>query len=97
MRRKLLHGETEVPPKVRCSMVIVYSVAPLIGGLIGCALLWPFGAAIALISMPFIGSSAAFLVAVLVYVRSSDEGHASNNRLADVDLFQSSQAADSSR
>lgn len=62
-------------------MVIVYSVAALIGGLIGCAQLWPFGAAIALISMAFIGSSVAFLVAVLVYVRPSDEEHASNDRL----------------
>ena len=97
MRRKLLYGEKGVPPKVRCSMVIVYSMAALIGGLTGCALLWPFGAAIAIISMPIVGSLFALLVAVLVYVRSSDEGHASNNRLADLDLFQSSQAADSSR
>jgi hypothetical protein len=78
-------------------MVIVYPVATLIGGLIGCALLWPYGVAIALISMPFIGSLFALFVAVLVYVGSSGEGYPSEDGPADVDPFQSSQAADSYR
>lgn len=78
-------------------MVILYSMAALIGGLIGCALLWPYGVAIALISMPFIGSVFALFVAVLVYVRSSGGRHLSEDRPADVDPFQSSQAADSYR
>ena len=78
-------------------MVIVYPVAALIGGLIGCALLWPYGAAIAVISMPFIGSLFALFVAVLVYVRSSGERHVSKGRPTDADSFQSPQGADSYR
>ncbi|MBD2747280.1 hypothetical protein IC232_11300 [Microvirga sp. BT688] len=78
-------------------MVIVYPVAALIGGLIGCALLWPYGAVIAVISMPFIGSLFALFVAVLIYVRSSGEGQVNKDRPTDVDPFQSSQAADSYR
>ena len=76
-------------------MVIVYPVAALIGGLIGCALLWPYGVAISLISMPFIGSLFALFVAVLVYVGSSGEGYPSEDGPADADPFRSSQAADS--
>jgi hypothetical protein len=78
-------------------MVIVYSVAALIGGVTGCVLLWPYGAATALIGMPFVGSLFAFLIAVLVYVRSSGERHVSADRTADVDPFRSSQAAASRR
>jgi hypothetical protein len=78
-------------------MVIVYPVAALIGGLIGCALLWPYGAAIALISMPFTGSLFTLCLTILVYVRSSGEGHLSVDQPASVDPFRSSQAADSYR
>jgi hypothetical protein len=78
-------------------MVIVYPVAALIGGFIGCALLWPYGAAIAGISIPFIGSLFALFVAVLIYVRTYGERHVNKDRPADVDPFQSSQAADSYR
>jgi hypothetical protein len=47
--------------------------------------------------MPFIGSLFALFVAVLIYVRSSGEGQVNKDRPADVDPFQSSQAADSYR
>ena len=94
---KMRYTATEVLPKEAQSMVIVYPVAALIGGLIGCAVLWPYGAAIALLSMPLVGSLFALVVAVFVYVRSSREGHMSEDRPADVDPFQSSQAADGYR
>jgi hypothetical protein len=91
---KMRYTEMEVLPKEARSMVIVYTVVALIGGLIGCALLWPYGAAISLLGMPLVGSLFALVVAVFVYVRSSREAHMSEDRPADVDPFQSPQAAD---
>ncbi|WP_404289307.1 hypothetical protein ACD578_24520 [Microvirga sp. RSM25] len=54
-------------------MVITYLAAALIGAGFSCVLLWPYGAAIAFLSMPFGGSLLAVIAAVLVYMRASDE------------------------
>jgi hypothetical protein len=62
-------------------MVIVYAFAALISGFISCALLWPYGAAIALLSMPFGGS----LFAIVVHVRASTKAGSSNHRAAYMD------------
>jgi hypothetical protein len=60
-------------------------VAALIGGLISCALLWPYGAAIALLSMPFAGSLLAVAAAVLVYMRTPDEAASCSDRAVYID------------
>jgi hypothetical protein len=54
-------------------MVIVYGFVSLLGGLISCVLLWPYGATIALLSIPFGGSLSVLLVAFFVYWRASGE------------------------
>jgi hypothetical protein len=61
-------------------MVIVYIVAALVGGIVSCILLWPYGAAMALLSMPFGGSLFALLAGILVYMRASDETGTSDDR-----------------
>jgi hypothetical protein len=61
-------------------MVIVYPVVAMIGGFISCALLWPYGAAIALLSIPFGGSLFVLVAAILVYMRTSDEAVPSVDR-----------------
>ncbi|MPR12254.1 hypothetical protein [Microvirga tunisiensis] len=66
-------------------MVIVYAFAALIGGFISCALLWPYGAAIALLSMPFGGSLFALLAAIVVHMRASTKAGSSNDRAAYMD------------
>jgi hypothetical protein len=45
------------------SIVFVYAVVALIGGLISCVLLWAYGAAVALLGIPFGGSLFALAVA----------------------------------
>jgi hypothetical protein len=66
-------------------MLIVYPMAALIGGLISFALLWPYGAAIALISMPFGGSLLVLLAAVLVRMRASSKAESNDNRAVSLD------------
>jgi hypothetical protein len=61
-------------------MVIVYGLASLLGGLVSCVLLWPYGATIALLSMPFGGSLFVLIGAVLVYMRASGETRSSDDR-----------------
>ena len=63
-------------------MAIIYVVSALLGGLVSCALLWPYGAAIALLSMPFGGSLIALLAVVLVYMRASHESRLSADHAA---------------
>jgi len=78
----------EVLPKKAQNMVIVYSVVALVGGLISCVLLWPYGAAIALLSIPFAGSLLALAAAVLIYMRASDKTDTSNDRAVYIDQTQ---------
>jgi hypothetical protein len=66
-------------------MVIVYGFVSLLAGLISCVLLWPYGATIALVSMPFGGSVFVLIAAILVYVRASrgsrsSDAHATHPR-----------------
>jgi hypothetical protein len=65
--------------------VIVYAVVAWLGGLVSCVLLWPYGVAIALLSMPFGGSLFALIAAILVYMRASDEAAPSVDRTAYAD------------
>ena|SRR5215217_5506155 len=83
---------TEVPLKMRCGMVIVYMMTALMGGLISCVLLWPHGAAIALLSIPFGGSLFVMLAAILVYMRASGK-----DRAAYTDLPRNLQTRESRR
>ncbi len=76
-------------------MVLVYSAIALVGGLISCVLLWPYGAAIALLSMPFAGSLLVVAAAVLVYMRASDEAETSNDRSVFFDRTQKLQTRQS--
>ncbi len=89
------YGATEVLLKMRYSMVIVYPVAALIGALISCALLWPHGAAIARLSMPFGGSLFALLAAILVYMRTADQAGSSDDRASYMDQPQTLQTTES--
>jgi hypothetical protein len=66
-------------------MVIVYMVTALVGGLVSCVLLWPYGVAIALLSIPFGGSLFALLAAILVYMRTSDEAVSRDDRTVSLD------------
>ena len=79
------YGATEVIPKKVRGVVIVYIVTALVGGFVSCILLWPYGAAIALLSMPFSGSLFALLAAILVYMRASDEAVSSDDRVVYLD------------
>jgi hypothetical protein len=76
-------------------MVIVYPVVALIGGFISCALLWPYGTAIALLSMPFCGSLFVLIAAILVYMRASDEACPSVDRAVYGDQPQTLQTTES--
>ncbi len=70
---KMRYGAIEVTLKTSCSMLILYALTALMGGLMSCVLLWPYGAGIALLSMPIGGSLLTLLAAILVYMRTSDE------------------------
>jgi energy-converting hydrogenase Eha subunit B len=75
---ELRYTATEVIPKKVRGTVIVYPVVALIGGLISCLLLWPYGALIALLSMPVGGSLFALTAAVVIYIRASNEAEPSD-------------------
>ena len=75
-------------------MVLVYPIVALISGLVSSVLLWPYGAALALISMPFTGSLFALLVAILIYMRGSDDAPLSKDRVMNTDQFQQLLPAD---
>ena len=85
----------EVLPKKAQNMVIVYSVVALVGGLISCVLLWPYGAAIALLSIRFTGSLLVIAAAVLVHMRASDRAETSNERAVFFDQTQKLQTRES--
>jgi hypothetical protein len=76
-------------------MVIIYTVVALIGAGLSCVLLWPYGAAIALLSMPFGGSLFAVIAAVLVYMQTSDETELSDERADHIDPPQRLQTTES--
>jgi heme A synthase len=76
-------------------MLIVYMVTALVGGLVTCVLLWPYGAAIALVSMPFGGSLFTLFAAILIYMRASDEANSSGDRTADINQLQTLQTTES--
>jgi uncharacterized membrane protein len=81
-------------------MPIVLMMAALAGGVMTCILLWPYGAIMALVGMPFGGSLVALFAAVLLYMRTSaaDEPHSSkDDRAADPDQPQASRAPERSR
>jgi hypothetical protein len=80
-----------------CGMVIVYMMTALMGGLISCVLLWPYGAAIALFSMPFGGSLCVMLAAILVYMRTSGETASGKDRESYKDLPRNLQTRESRR
>jgi len=61
-------------------MVLVYGLVALAGGLTSCALLWSYGAAIALLSMPIAGSLLTLAAAVLISIRASTVTGSSKNR-----------------
>jgi hypothetical protein len=66
-------------------MIVVYMIAALAGGIVSCLLLWPYGATVALVSIPFGGSLAALLAAGLAYMGASDRAKASEDRSSDLD------------
>jgi hypothetical protein len=66
-------------------MVIVYGFVSLLGGLISCVLLWPYGATIALLSIPFGGSLSVLLVAIFVYLRASGETPSNGDRASNAE------------
>ncbi|WP_404291592.1 hypothetical protein ACD578_05505 [Microvirga sp. RSM25] len=78
-------------------MVILYMAVAFIGAGLSCVLLWPYGAAIALVSMPFGGSLVAVMAAVLVYMRTSDETELSDDHASHIDQPQSLQTTESRR
>ena len=82
---------------MRYGMVIVYMMTALMGGLISCVLLWPHGAVIALLSMPFGGSLFVMLAAVLVYMRASGETVSGEDHAAYTDLPRNLQTRESRR
>lgn len=75
-------------------MIIIYLVAALVGGSVSCVLLWPYGATIALVSMPLCGSLFAILAASLSYMRVSGKAKASADRSGDLDEFRKLQSAE---
>jgi hypothetical protein len=78
-------------------MVIVYGLASLLGGLVSCVLLWPYGATIALLSMPFGGSLFVLMAAILVHLRASGATRLSDDRAASSDQPQKLQTTESHR
>jgi hypothetical protein len=94
-RPNLRYTEIETIPKKVRGMVIIYLLAVLIGGLVSCALLWPYGAAIALLGIPFGGSLLALFVAVLVYMRVPSKAASNNNRAIDTDRHEKLQPTES--
>jgi hypothetical protein len=60
-------------------------IAALTGGIVSCLLLWPYGAIVALVGVPFGGSLAALLAAGLVCMRTSDGAKTSEDRSSDLD------------
>ena len=95
MAVKLRYGATEVIPRKVRDVVIVYIVTALVGGFVSCILLWPYGAAIALLSMPFGGSLFSLLAGVLVYMRASGEAVSSDDRAFYLDQPQKLQTTQS--
>jgi hypothetical protein len=93
--QQLRYGATEVIHKKVRSMVIVYALVALAGGLVSCVLLWSYGATIALLSMPFGGSLFVLIAAVLVYMRASGEADSSNERAVYKDQPQKLQTTES--
>ena len=75
-------------------MIITYLVAALVGSIVSCVLLWPYGATIALVSMPICGSLFAILAAGLAYMRASGKAKTSADRSSDLDEFQKLQSAE---
>jgi hypothetical protein len=55
-------------------MVIVLLFASLLGGVITLALLWPYGALLAVLSAPLGGSTMAVLVGGLIALRGAEHG-----------------------
>ena len=78
-------------------MLIVYMIAALFGGLVSCVLLWPYGAAIALVSMPFGGSLFVLLTALLVYMRATERERPSKDRSRDMDQLRELQPTERQR
>jgi hypothetical protein len=76
-------------------MVIVYAVAAWLGGLVSCVLLWPYGATIALLSMPVGGSLFVLIAATLVYMRASGDAVSSDDRAGYMDQTQKLQTTES--
>jgi uncharacterized membrane protein (UPF0136 family) len=62
------------------AMALFYGMVALIGGLISSVLLWPYGANVALLSMPFCGSLLALIAAILIDWRGSDQTNSGANR-----------------
>ena len=75
-------------------MIIIYLVAALVGGSVSRVLLWPYGATIALVSMPLCGSLFAILAASLVYMRTSGRAKTSADRSGELDEFRKLQSAE---
>jgi len=66
-------------------MIVVYMIAALAGGIVSCLLLWPYGAGVALVGVPFGGSLAALLAAGLAYMRTSNNARTGEDRSSDLD------------
>lgn len=77
-------------------MVILYMTTGLAGALVSCVLLWPYGATIALVSMPFGGSLLTLLAAIVIYVRAPNAAASSKNPADDMDRFRKLQTAERS-
>lgn len=72
-------------------------VTAFAGALVSCILLWPYGAAIALLSMPFGGSLLTLLAAIWISVRAPNESASGENPTDSMDQLRKLQAAERPR
>lgn len=75
-------------------MVILYMTTGLAGALVSCVLLWPYGATIALVSMPFGGSLLTLLAAIVIYLRAPNVSASEETPADDRDQFRKLQTAE---
>ena len=75
-------------------MIILYLAAALVGSVVGCVWLWPYGVTVALVGMPFCGSLFAILAAGLIYMRASGKARTSTDRSSGLDDIRRLQSAE---
>lgn len=78
-------------------MAIFYMMTAFLGALVSCTLLWPYGAAIALLSMPLGGSLLTLLASIVIYVRAPKEAASGEAPADDGEQFRKLQIAERHR